>query len=251
MLLAIDIGNTNITLGFFSENNLIEMKYLKTDVHLFADEYIEQFKNVLGDYNIKHCIISSVVPEINATIKEVINKLLEIEPIFINSNLNIGLKIKSEKPETAGADRIANAFYASKKCPKPAIVVDIGSAVTFDVIDNNGEFIGGLIMPGLTLQLKALNDYTSKLPLADIKPIDKIINNDTENSLLSGVIRGTACAIDGLILKCEEELKEKPYIILTGGNADIISKYLTKYDSINKELTLQGINLIYNTISQK
>lgn len=251
MLLAIDIGNTNITLGIFEEDRLISKKSLYTNIFESKDEYTNNFRNLLSDYKFNHCIISSVVPELDTKIAEVIRKLFDIKPIFINSNINLGFKIKSEHPETAGADRIANAVYASKKCPKPAIIIDIGSAITFDVIDKNGDFTGGLIMPGLRLQLKALHDYTSKLPIVDIKPIDKIINNDTENSILSGVIRGAACAIDGLILKCTEELGLKPYVVLTGGNANLIAKYISHYDYINQNLTLEGINLVFKLISQK
>lgn len=244
MFLAIDIGNTNITLGIFEEDKLISKKYIETNLLKTVDEYTNLFKNELLDYKFNNCIISSVVPELDKKITEVISKLLDIKPIFINSNLNLGLKIKSEHPETAGADRIANAVYASKKCPKPAIIIDVGSAITFDVIDKKGDFIGGLIMPGLKLQLKALYDYTSKLPIVDIKPIDKVINNDTENSILSGVIRGAACAVEGLIQKCTEELGIKPYVVLTGGNANLITKYISHYDEINQNLTLEGINII-------
>lgn len=244
MILILDIGNTNITIGLCDDNKIVRTEKLETDISLTENEYGQVFSKYTN-VNINGCIVASVVQEIDEIIKKAIQQTFNISPIFVNSNINLGFKIKSEHPETAGADRIANAAYASKLCPKPSIVVDIGSAVTFDVIDKNGDFIGGLIMPGLGLQLKTLYENTSKLPQIEIKPVEKTINNDTENSILSGVVRGTACAIDGLILECQKELGEKPYVALTGGNSELISKYLARYEEINPNLTLEGINLIY------
>jgi len=246
MLLAIDIGNSNITLGFFSKNKLIEKKSLATNTKMSVKNYSEIFTDLVGNMSIEDCIISSVVPEIDKKIEKIIYKTFKIKPTFITIKTNLGIKIKSKNPETAGADRIVNVAAAKNLYKYPAIVIDIGSAITFDIIDNNGDFIGGLIMPGLNLQLKSLYDYTSKLPMLEINPIEKTINNDTKNSILSGVIRGTACSIDGLIEECKKELKTNPYIILSGGNSEFMSKYIKNYDTINPNLTLEGLNIIYD-----
>ena len=154
--------------------------------------------------------------------------------------------MKLKNPKEAGADRIANACGAYMLYSKPTIIVDLGTATTFDIIDKHGDFVGGVIMPGLNLQLRALNKSTSKLPKIEADEVDKAIGDNTADAILSGVIRGSACAIEGLIEECEKELGAKALIVATGGYSGLISKYMKRqFDFVNPYLTLEGLRFLY------
>ena len=246
MLLAVDIGNTSISIGLFENSILKNVMRIPTDKNGSINKYFNSFNDILNGYSITDCIICSVADEITLTIKNAIDRLFSINSVILDYRLNIGVKLRTDKPETIGADRIANVFYAYKKNLLPAIIVDMGTATTFDVINKEGEFIGGVIMPGLGLQMDSLFQKTSKLPKIEIKESNIAIGNDTESCILSGVIRGHACAIDGLLTQCENELGEAAKIILTGGYSGLITKYTNrKFDEINPNLTLEGIRLAY------
>ena len=246
MLLAIDIGNSNITLGVFDNENLIKTIRYNSDKNISQHKYETKLKESLAEFKITGCIISSVVKGLDKTIKQSVQNIYNINPLILSQNINVGIKIDAPHPEQAGADRIANICGANKLYPKPYIVVDTGTATTFDIADKNGHFIGGLIMPGLRMQIRSLNGNTSLLPEIQIEESKKAIGNDTESSILSGVIRGHASAIDGLIEQCEEELGTKACIILTGGYSKLVSNYMKrKFDYINPNLTLEGLKTIY------
>ena len=203
------------------------------------------------DFDISNCIISSVVEELTDTVKNAIENIFGFKPLILNTNLKINITINSDKPETCGADRIANAVSASTLYKqRPVIVVDSGSATTFDIIDKNNTFIGGLIMPGIDMQLNSLSEKTSKLPKLNVKMVKNklnIIANDTNNSIFSGVVIAHAMAVQGLLNGCEQELGSKAFVIGTGGNANLINEYMNerKFDVINPTLTLDGLNEIY------
>lgn len=246
MLLAIDIGNTNITLGIFENEVILETFRLASDKELPQEEYEILLHSLLKRYQIKACIIASVVEELNKTLKNACDNVFHLNSILINNKLNLGLNIKLKNPKELGADRIANACGAYMLYSKPIIVVDLGTATTFDIVDKCGNFVGGVIMPGLNLQMKALNLNTSKLPRIEIDKSEIAIGNDTESAILSGVIRGSACAIEGLIDQCEKELGEKATIVATGGYCTLISKYMTRnFDFVNPCLTLEGLRFLY------
>lgn len=246
MLLCVDIGNTNITFGVFDKSNLLDTYRLASDTDLPQDEYEVLLYTLLKKYHIKACFIASVVKELNKTIKNAIDNVFKLNSILLTNKLNLGISIKLKNPNEVGADRIANACGAYMLYPKPAIVVDLGTATTFDIIDKKGDFIGGVIMPGLNLQLRALNTATSKLPCIEVGKSSSAIGNSTSKAMLSGVIRGTACAIEGLIFQCEKELGEKATIIATGGYSTLISKYMMRnFDFVNPCLTLEGLKFLY------
>ncbi len=246
MLLAVDIGNTNITLGVFDNENILETFRLPSDKELPSEEYEILFHTLFKKYKISACITASVVDELNKTVKTAIDNVFHIDSIFLTNKLNTGIKLKLKHPKEAGADRIANACGAYVLYSKPAIIVDLGTATTFDILDKNGDFLGGVIMPGLNLQFKALNKSTSKLPKIEADTVDKAIGNNTADAILSGVIRGSACAIEGLILQCEKELGEKAVIVATGGYSSLISKYMNRqFDFVNPYLTLEGLRFLY------
>lgn len=246
MLLTIDIGNTNITLGVFENESILETFRLPSDKELPQEEYEILFHSLLKKYNIHACIIASVVDELSKTIKHAADNVFHIDSILLNNKLNLGIKLKLKNPKEAGADRIANACGAYVLYSKPAIIVDLGTATTFDIINKDGDFVGGVIMPGLNLQFRALNSSTSKLPKIEANTVNKAIGDNTVDAILSGVIRGSACAIEGLISQCEAELGQKAVIIATGGYSGLISQYMTRpFDFVNPYLTLEGLRFLY------
>lgn len=239
MLLAVDIGNTNIVLGIFNNNSLVKTFRLITDAN---SDYLEQLE-FLKPYGINECAIVSVVEELSSIIKTACDKVFGINSKLL-SYKNIDIKIGLDEPNKVGMDRLINAYAALKKFPSPLIVIDIGTAITFDVVTKNDIFVGGIIMPGINLQYKSLNEYTSKLPLVSSSISACAIGNSTETAISSGVIRGTAGAIESLICQCELELGEKATIVATGGQAEIIANYMTrKFDYMNSNLTLEGLML--------
>lgn len=242
MLLTVDIGNTNITLGIFDNDKFIEEFRLASDKDLCREEYEILLKSLCKGFEITECVIGSVVEELNTKIFSAIKNIFAIDALFVSHEIETGIKIKIDKPETLGADRIANAIGASIQYKTPVIVIDFGTATTFDIINRNNEFVGGLIAPGLNLQIKSLNKFTSKLPRIEVALSNRAIATNTEEAILSGVIRGSACMIDGLIEQCEQELGEKATIIATGGYSGLIANYLKRpFDKIDPTLTLYGL----------
>lgn len=247
MLLTADIGNTSITLGLFDESALVEEFRLASDKDLSLEEYEVLLKSLFKAYNVDGCIISSVVEELNTKFQTAVKNVFNIRPIFLSAKINTGVKITMPHLNEIGADRIANAVGAYVLYKHPVIVIDFGTATSFDIVNSKGEFIGGVIAPGINLQLKTLNKFTSKLPRIDAAKSPSAIGNNTVDAILSGVIRGCACMIDGLVAQCEEELGERAVIVATGGYAQFISEYLKRpFDFINPNLTLEGLRHLYN-----
>lgn len=246
MLLVADIGNTSITVGLFENEALVEQFRLASDKDLSQEEYEVLIKTLCSKYKIDGCIIGSVVTELNKKFKASVDNVFGINSLLLNSNFNTGVKLALSNNKEAGADRIANACAAYTIYQKPCIVVDFGTATSFDIVNKNGEFIGGIIAPGLNLQLKVLNKFTSKLPQIDVAVSPSAIGSSTVDAILSGVIRGSACMIEGLINQCEAELKEKAIVVATGGYSAILENYMTrKFDFINPTLTLSGLRFLY------
>lgn len=246
MLLTADIGNTSINLGLFDEDALVEKFRLASDKDLSQEEYEVLLKTLCKNFNIDGCIIASVVGELNKTFQSAVNTVFKIKSILLDSECNTGVKIAIDNPKEAGADRIANACGALMLYKKPCIVVDFGTATSFDIVNRKGEFIGGVITPGLNLQMKVLNKFTSNLPRIDVAKSDVAIGHNTTDAILSGVIRGSACLIDGLVEQCEEELGERATLVATGGYSNLIADYLKRpFDFINPTLTLEGLRFLY------
>ena len=246
MLLTADIGNTSITLGLFDDDALIEEYRLAADKDLSLEEYEVLLKSLFRNYNVDGCIISSVVEELTKKFKTSVDNVFKIDSMILSTDINTGIKIALDNPKEAGADRIANAVGAYVLYKHPVIVVDLGTATTFDVVDSNGDFIGGIITLGVTSQLKALNKFTSKLPRIEVSLSNNAIGHNTNDAILSGVLRGTASMIDGLIEQCEKELGSKVIVVATGGYSGLISNYLKRpIDFINPTLTLEGLRYLY------
>ncbi len=250
MLFVLDIGNTNITLGIFDGDVLVKSWRLASDIMRSEDEYGVMIKNLLFDSamhkSIDSAIISSVVLPMTEKIQLAIKKYLNIDAIVVNHKINTGVKVKLKNPSEAGADRLVNAYAASQLYGSPVIVVDFGTATTFDIVNPYNEFIGGIITAGMKIQADALSKYTSKLPKVKIEAPDKIIGDNTIDAMLSGIVRGHAAMVDGLISQCEKELGQKTTIVATGGFSSIISKYMSReFDFVNPDLTLIGLKLLY------
>lgn len=251
MLLAIDIGNTNITLGVFNEEKIIRCWRLSTEITRTEDEYGVFIKNLLRetflDDKITKAVISSVVVQLTERIEIALKKYLNIDSLIISHKIKMNVSLNLEEPQQTGADRIANAGAASFLYSVPAIVVDFGTATSFDIVNKNNEFIGGIITAGMKIQAEALSAKTSKLPKLNIEAPENAIGRNTIDAMLSGIVRGHAAMIDGLILECEKELGEKATIIATGGYSSVISRYLRrKFDYINPDLTLIGMKILYD-----
>lgn len=247
MLLTADIGNTSINLGLFDNDALIETFRLASDKDLPQEEYEVLLKTLCRPYAIDGCIIASVVDELSKKFKSAADNVFKIKSVMLNSDCNTGVAIALDNPKEAGADRIANACGAFMLYKKPCIVVDFGTATSFDIVNERGEFVGGIIAPGLNLQMKVLNKFTSKLPKIDVAISPKAIGGSTTEAILSGVIRGSACMIDGLVEQCEKELGgQKTTLVATGGYSGLISSYLKRpFDFINPTLTLEGLRFLY------
>ncbi len=251
MLLTIDIGNTNITLGVFEGNSIIHSWRLSTEITRTEDEYGVFLKNLLRetdmDKKITNAIISSVVVQLTEKIEIALKKYLNITSFIISHKIKTNVTLKTDDKSQIGADRIANACAVSKLYKTPAIVVDFGTATTFDIVNNNNEFIGGIITAGMKIQAEALSSKTSKLPKLNIEAPKDAIGKNTIDAMLSGIVRGHAAMIDGLILDCEKELGEKATIIATGGYSAVICNYLKrKFDYINPDLTLIGAKILFD-----
>ncbi len=246
MLLTADIGNTNITLGIFDGEKYVNELRLASDKDLSKEEYEVLLKSLLKDYKIDSCVIASVVEELSIKFKKAVDKVLNLDSLFVDNELNLNVRIKTDNPKEVGADRIANAVAASKNYKGAVIVIDFGTATSFDIINSNREFLGGVIAPGINTQIKCLKNSTSKLPKIDVSISPRAIGHNTNEAILSGVIRGTACMVDGLIAQCEEELGEKATIVATGGYCGLIANYLKRpFDDVNPILTLEGLKEIY------
>lgn len=246
MLLVSDIGNTNITLGVFEGDKLLETFRLESDKDLSQKDYEFLLETILKKYEITNCIIGSVVTELTNVLKNSVDKVFNIQSFVLNSDMHLGIKLKLENPQEVGVDRIANACAAFSLCKKAVIVVDLGTATTLEVVNSCGEFLGGVIMPGINMQFSILNKSTSLLPKIGYDNVHTVIGNNTNDAILSGVIKGTACSVEQLLQECEKELGEKANIVVTGGFAPLIAKHSTReFNYINQNLTLEGLRIIF------
>lgn len=251
MLLVIDIGNTNTNLGVFSDNGELEKSWnIASDINRFEDEYGILILNLLQNSNIApkidSAIISSVVAPLCETYKKALEKYLKITPFVLSHKAKLPVTIDLKQPKEAGADRLANASAAAVLYKLPAIVIDLGTATSFDIVDENKNFIGGLIAPGLKIQAKSLSQFTSKLPKLKIEAPENAIGKDTISAMLSGIVRGHAAMIDGMIKACEKELGQKATVIATGGYSNVLFDNMERgFDHINPNLTLEGLKYLH------
>lgn len=250
MLLAIDIGNTNITLGAFDEANLQFTARLATDTRKTADQYAVEIKNLLSLYSlqteeIEDSIIASVVPAVGKSISRAVSKLCNIVPLMLGPGVKTGLNIKIDDPSQLGADLVAGAVGALDVYNAPCVVIDMGTASTISVLDRNGAFVGGVIAAGVRLTLKALTENTAQLSSIPIEAPKSVIGSNTAECMQSGLVYGAASMIDGLLLRIEKELGEKPTVVATGGLSKEIICHCSSNIIYNENLLLDGLRVIY------
>jgi type III pantothenate kinase len=251
MLLVIDIGNTNAVLGVYQGSTLAYHWRLATDSRRSSDEYRTLIYQLFQINNIKieaieHIVIASVVPPIVPIFQRVIFKLFKKQPTFIDPTEDYGMPVKLDNPKELGADRIVNAIAAYEKFKEPLIIVDFGTATTFDVVSGEGEYVGGIIAPGIILSLEALCSNASRLPRVEIEAPKQYIGKNTVESMQSGILFGYAGMVDSLVEKLSTEIEGKPRVIATGGLAKLVSSVATKIELVLDDLTLLGLYIIYH-----
>ena len=245
MILAIDIGNTNIMMGLYKDKGLVSCWRICTQKNLTADDYSVILKNLLPFKKIKGVIISSVVPLLRNEFRKLFKKNLELEPMIVSCELNIGITLDEENKKEIGADRIADAVGAHYLYKKGCIVVDLGTAITFDVVSPEGKHLGGAISPGIETSIHALFEKADLLHPISLEETDFLIGRNTTESLQIGIIYGFASLVEGMIEKIREKINFLPLVVLTGGEAHRISKKIKCPHILNPILTLEGLRIIY------
>ena len=257
MLLAFDVGNTNIVLGVFRGKKLIESWRMETDKNKSADEYGMLIKS-LFDYHglemkeVKDAIISTVVPSISYTLQHLSIKYFNIRAIEVGPGIKTGMVIKYDNPKQVGADRIVNAVAAYAKYGGPLIIIDFGTATTFCLISEKCEYLGGTIAPGIKISSDALFEKTAKLPRVELIEPGHVICRNTIESMQSGLVYGHMGLVDFIIKKMKQECSEMTgnkiddiTVVATGGLATMVSKGVKSIDHVDRLLTLEGLSLIY------
>jgi type III pantothenate kinase len=251
VLVVINVGNTNIMVGAYEGKRLLSSWRLATDKEKTADEFGVFFTTVFRNDNlaikdIEAVIISSVVPPVMYSLEHSIRKYLLKEPIIVGPGIKTGINIKYENPRELGADRIVTAVAAYDIYGGPLIVIDFGTATTFNAISSKGEFLGGLICPGIKISAAALYQRTAKLPRIDLVKTDTVIGRNTSANMQSGIYNGYIGQVNYIVSRMKQEMKEENIkVIATGGLARIIADNAAAIDELNSNLTLEGLRIIY------
>lgn len=250
MVLAIDIGNTNIVVGCIDKEKIYFIERLSTVRTKTELEYAIDLKTVLDIYHIKRtdiegCIISSVVPQITNVAKLAVEKILKKEALILGPGIKTGLNIMLDNPGEMGADRVADAVAALTYYPVPLVIVDMGTATTVSVVDEKKRYLGGMILPGVRVSLDALTARASQLSGISIEEPRKLIGKNTVDCMKSGILYGNAAAVDGIIDRIEEELGQKVTAIATGGMSGKIIPHCKREIIQDEDLLLKGLLVIY------
>ena len=250
MLLAIDIGNTDITLGVFEGEELRATWHIATGIHRRADEYAALLLNLLHHQtldiaDIKEIALCSVVPPLVATFEELFQRYFHTSPLVVGAGVKTGVRIRLDNPREAGTDRIVNAAAAHHLYGGPVIITDLGTATTFDTVSKEGDYLGGAIAPGISTAAEALFRQTAMLPRVELTRPKHAIGTNTTSAMQSGLIFGYVGLVKGIVTRIQRELGEKATVVATGGYAELIAKETTVIDIVNPDLTLIGLRLIY------
>jgi type III pantothenate kinase len=250
MLLVIDVGNTNTSLGVYQGENLLAHWRLTTARNRTVDEYGVHARNLFQlaglDFKAINAIaIASVVPPLNYTLKQMAEVYFHLSPLFVDHTTEMVLRILYEPPSDVGADRIVDAVAAIHKYGAPCIIVDFGTATTFNAINKDGEYLGGVITPGIMISADALFERTAKLPRVDIKRPRTVIGSSTVAAMQSGLYNGYVGLVDGVLRKMLAELGGSPRVIATGGLAPLIATGSELIELVDDTLTLEGLRLVY------
>jgi len=249
-LLAIDVGNSQIAFGIFEDGQFRASLFTATSIHRTADEYASLLFNLLPYHDVEkgditEAIICSVVPPLVPVFQELCQRYLGIAPLVVGPGVKTGVRICLDNPREAGPDRIVNAAAAYRLYGGPAIVIDMGTATTFDVISKQGDYLGGAIAPGVEMATEALYTRTARLPRIELTRPPHALGKNTVSAMQSGVIFGYTALVEGLVARLEKELGEKATVIATGGWADVIARETPVIREVNKHLTLVGLELVH------
>ncbi len=251
MILAIDMGNSNIVIGCIDDEKTYFVERLSTDKRKTALEYAMGFKTVLELYAIdieqlEGAIISSVVPPLLTVLCEAVEKITGKQPQVVGPGLKTGLNIKMDNPKTVGSDLIVDAVAGIREYGAPLIVIDMGTATTLSVVDKDGNYVGGAIMPGVRLSMEALASNAAQLYRVSLEAPKKAVGKNTIDCMKSGLLLGTACSIDGMIDRIEEELGYQTTVVATGGLAKVVIPLCKHEIIVEDDLLLKGVKLIYD-----
>jgi len=249
-LLVIDVGNTHTVLGVFQGAALRAQWRLATSREQTADEYGILIHNLftlerLPSTDISGIMIASVVPPLNVVLGEMARKYLRMEPVFLGPGTRTGMPIHYDNPQEVGADRIADAVAAYEKYGGPCIVVDFGTAITFDAISEKGEYLGGVIAPGIGIAAEALFERAAKLPRVEVREPQRLIGTNTVASMQSGLFYGAVGLVDGILDRLCAEMGKKTKVIATGGQATLVAGASKYKPPVDPSLTLDGLRIIY------
>ena len=256
MVLAVDIGNTNIVLGCFQGESIRFLGRLATDRGATELEYMVQVRNLLKLNDLtaggfEGAIVCSVVPAVTGTMRLALQELVTGLVLVVGPGLKTGLKINIDNPSQLGADRVADAVAAVSQYPVPLITIDMGTATTVGVVDETKTFIGGMIVPGVMVSLNALSGGTSQLPQISLDPPKQPIGRNTVDCMRSGIVYHNAAGVDGMISRIEEQLGQKCTVVVTGGLSASIIPYCKHEMIYDRDLLLKGLRIIYNKNKRK
>jgi type III pantothenate kinase len=250
MLLVIDVGNTNTVLGLYDGEMLVHDWRIRTVIDHTVDEYgmliLNLFNNSgISSKDVKSIIISCVVPPMLNILEPLCQKYFGIEPLIVGPGVKTGMPIFYDNPKEVGADRIVNAVAAYEKYRRAMIIVDFGTATTFDYISPKGEYMGGCIAPGIMISSEALFERASKLPRVELCKPRLIITKDTVSGMQAGIMYGYAGLVDGIVERMKAESASKPLVVATGGLAKLISGVAKHIDVVDEMLTIEGLRIIF------
>jgi len=250
MLLAIDVGNTDTTLGVFDGEELRATWHVATEIHRRADEYAGLLSSLLhyqhlDTPDIKAVALCSVVPPLIATFEELFKRYFHISPLVVGTGVKTGVRIRMDNPKEVGTDRIVNTAAGHYLYGGPLIITDLGTATTFDIVSKEGDYLGGAIAPGIVTATEALFTRAAVLPRVELTRPKHVIGTNTITAMQSGIIFGYVGLIEGMVSRIQQELGEKTRVIATGGYAELIAKETPVIEEVNPNLTLVGLRLIY------
>ncbi len=250
MLLAIDIGNTETTLGVFEGEGLRATWHTATVIHRTADEQAALLSNLLDSQgldsnDIKGVALCSVVPPLTAIYEEMFGRYFNISPMVVRAGVKTGVRILMDNPKEVGADRIVDAAAAHHLYGGPIIIVDLGTATTFDTVSKDGDYLGGAIAPGIVSAAEAMFHRAAMLPHVELVRPDRVIGTNTIDAMKSGIVFGYVSLVEGMVARIQKELGAKTRVIATGGFAEMIAKETAVVDEVNPDLTLIGLRLVY------
>ena len=256
LLLSIDVGNTQTVLGIFKGTEITSRWRIRSDRDRTADEYSHLIKDLLrsggvDERSLRGVCVSSVVPSARQPLIDMSVSDFDIVPLMVGPGIKTGMPILYDNPREVGADRIANAVAAYERYRKALIVIDFGTAITFDVISAAGEYVGGVIFPGVQISLDALFLKAAKLPRVELEKPPRVVGRDTISSIQSGIINGYAGLVDSIVEKIDREMKVRATVVATGGLAGGIAAETKSIDEVIPDLTLEGLRILWERNEEK